>query len=194
MQCNTFRYLLKPDKTRLARFKSGCHLHVGASCISLAPTFFKSQSALIPLLLLSDRDSLRWIRGRFLTGGETKLSRMKPPDTSEQSRFAPTFFYSCGTKNVIRPLPCSSFPNRTRCAGLRFGLRNENIRIGAPFQLRNFLFNTNPRLRRGLLVGQEVSSLSAVTRCAGLTAERWDDGGESVISLAASFYLSDMVV
>ena len=98
MQCNTFRYLLKPDKTRLARFKSGCHLHVGASCISLAPTFFKSQSALIPLLLLSDRDSLRWIRGRFLTGGETKLSRMKPPDTSEQSRFAPTFFYSCGTK------------------------------------------------------------------------------------------------
>jgi hypothetical protein len=27
--------------------------HVGASCISLAPTFFKSQSALIPLLLLS---------------------------------------------------------------------------------------------------------------------------------------------
>ena len=59
--------------------------HVGASCISLAPTFFKSQSALIPLLLLSDRDSLRWIRGRFLTGGETKLSRMKPPDTSEQS-------------------------------------------------------------------------------------------------------------
>ena len=74
MQCNTFRYLLKPDKTRLARFKSGCHLHVGASCISLAPTFFKSQSALIPLLLLSDRDSLRWIRGRFLTGDEIKIS------------------------------------------------------------------------------------------------------------------------
>ena len=34
-------------------------------------------------------------------------------------------------KNVIRPLPCSSFPNRTRCAGLRFGLENENIRIEA---------------------------------------------------------------
>ena len=32
--------------------------------ISLVPTFFKSQSALIPLLLLSDRDSLRWIRAR----------------------------------------------------------------------------------------------------------------------------------
>ena len=34
------------------RFES-CHLdHVGASCISLALTFFKSQSVLIPLLLL----------------------------------------------------------------------------------------------------------------------------------------------
>ena len=31
-------------------------------------------------------------------------------------------------KNVIRPLPCSSFPNRIRYAGSRFGLRNENIR------------------------------------------------------------------
>ena len=53
--------------------------------ISLVPTFFKSQSALIPLLLLSDRDSLRWIRSRFLAGDETKISGMKPPDTSEQS-------------------------------------------------------------------------------------------------------------
>ena len=34
--------------------------HVGASCISLAPTFFKSQSALIPLLLLSKSNPLRW--------------------------------------------------------------------------------------------------------------------------------------
>ena len=34
------------------RFKSGHQHHVGASCISLAPTFFKSQSVLIPLLLL----------------------------------------------------------------------------------------------------------------------------------------------
>ena len=55
-------------------FESPCPHHVGASCISLAPTFYKSQSALIPLLLLSDRDSLRWIRGRFLTGDEIKIS------------------------------------------------------------------------------------------------------------------------
>ena len=30
-------------------------------------------------------------------------------------------FFPAGQKNVIRPLPCSSSPNRTRCAGLRFG-------------------------------------------------------------------------
>ena len=63
-------------------------LHVGASCISLAPTFYKSQSALIPLLLLSDRDSLRWIRGRFLTGDETKISGMKPPAKKKCHPFA----------------------------------------------------------------------------------------------------------
>ena len=38
-----------------------------------------------------------------------------------KARFAPTSFCACGKKDVIRPLPCSSFPNRTRCAGLRFG-------------------------------------------------------------------------
>jgi len=34
--------------------------HVGASSMSLAPTFFKSQSALMPLLLLSKSNPLRW--------------------------------------------------------------------------------------------------------------------------------------
>lgn len=47
--------------------KSGIYsvamFHVGASVISLAPTFFfKSQSALILLLLLSTCDPLRWAR------------------------------------------------------------------------------------------------------------------------------------
>ena len=63
-----------PNRNRCAglRFGFGCrpeslHLesvhafHVGASCISLAPTFFKSQSALIPLLLLSKSQPLRWV-------------------------------------------------------------------------------------------------------------------------------------
>ena len=34
--------------------------HVGASFLSLTPTFFKSQSALIPLLLLFKPQTLRW--------------------------------------------------------------------------------------------------------------------------------------
>ena len=34
--------------------------HVGASFLSLAPTFFKSQSALIPLLLLFKPQTLCW--------------------------------------------------------------------------------------------------------------------------------------
>ena len=39
-------------------FESHYPHHVGASFVSLAPTFFKSQSALIPLLLLFSRDPL----------------------------------------------------------------------------------------------------------------------------------------
>ena len=35
--------------------------------------------------------------------------------------FAPTSFYATGKKDVIRPLPCSSFPTATRCAGLAVG-------------------------------------------------------------------------
>ena len=41
-------------------FESLHPYHVGASYISLAPTFFKSQSALIAPLLLSKSDPLRW--------------------------------------------------------------------------------------------------------------------------------------
>lgn len=40
---NTFRHLLKLAKTRLVRFKSGCHLHVVASGISLATIFYALQ-------------------------------------------------------------------------------------------------------------------------------------------------------
>ncbi len=39
-------------------FESPHRHHVGASFVSLAPTFFKSQSALTPLLLLFSRDPL----------------------------------------------------------------------------------------------------------------------------------------
>ena len=46
-----------------------------------------------------------------------------PPSAPRRSkvRFAPTPFYACGKKDVIRPLPCSSFPTATRCAGLAVG-------------------------------------------------------------------------
>ena len=49
------------------------------SKVRFAPTFFyscgtKERHPPAPLLLLSDRDSLRWIRGRFLTGDEINIS------------------------------------------------------------------------------------------------------------------------
>ena len=54
-------------------------------------------------------------------GGDTVWVRAPPPvPRRSKVRFAPTSFYAYGKKDVIRPLPCSSFPNRTRCAGLRF--------------------------------------------------------------------------
>ena len=43
-------------------FESLRPYHVGASFVSLAPTYFISQSALTPLLLLSNCDLLCWAR------------------------------------------------------------------------------------------------------------------------------------
>lgn len=81
-------YSPRNQVVRRARgFESHPLRHVGASFISLAPTYFISRSALIPLLLLSDRDSLRWIRGRFLVRVKMKISGLKPPDTSEQALY-----------------------------------------------------------------------------------------------------------
>ena len=72
-----------------------------------------------------------------------------PPAAPRRSkvRFAPTSFYTCGKKDVIRPLPCSSFPTATRCAGLAVGgppcgrhfSRLRNIDFNLPFQERNLL-------------------------------------------------------
>ena len=66
-----------------------------------------------------------------------------PPRAPRRSkvRFAPTSFYATGKKDVIRPLPCSSFPTATRCAGLAVGgppcgrhFRSEgNIDFNRPF-------------------------------------------------------------
>ena len=56
-------------------------------------------------------------------------------------RFAPTTFYTCGKKVVIRPLPCSSSPNRTRCRWASiwycrfaaFFVSDRNINFNRPF-------------------------------------------------------------
>ena len=50
-----------------------------------------------------------------------------------------------------------------------------------PHQLKNFLFDTNPRLWRGFLVGQEVFSLPNATRFAGLAFG--GDGGRGISGL-----------
>ena len=62
------------------------------SKVRFAPTFFyscgtKERHPPAPLLLLSDRDSLRWIRGRFWTEGETEISKLKPPSMSPQASY-----------------------------------------------------------------------------------------------------------
>ena len=54
---------------------------------------------------------------------------MKPPDSSSQASYRlRRVFYASHQKLIPRSFCCSSLPNRTRCAGLRFGLGNENIR------------------------------------------------------------------
>ena len=130
-----------PNRNRCAglRFGFGCrpeslHLesvhafHVGASCISLAPTFFKSQSALIPLLLLSTREPqrsrwrlcrltdaacplrvLRWVRGWFGCGTSYNNRLFLLHLRNRNRRFG--FFYSfrrAFTRAVLLSV-CSSF-------------------------------------------------------------------------------------
>ena len=81
-------------------FESSHSDHVGASYVSLAPTFFKSQSALTPLLLLSNCDPLRWarswwaaLRAAFFS---TKMSilTISPPKRIEIARFQAFFALS----------------------------------------------------------------------------------------------------
>ena len=84
--------------------------HVGASFVSLAPTFFKSQSALTPLLLLSKPDPL-WL-GSGLVFGERHKSCIATRTTSEQALYRLLRFF---IKIRARLRRCSSFPNRTRC-------------------------------------------------------------------------------
>ena len=76
-------------------------------------------------------------RNRVVRKGTWVRIPPSPPRRSKV-RFAPTSFYACGKKDVIRPLPCSSFPTTTRCAGLAVG----GPPCGRPFsRLRNIDFS-----------------------------------------------------
>ncbi len=79
------------------------------SKVRFAPAFFyscgiKERHPPAPLLLLSNRDSLRWIRGWFLARAKKITHRMCPRFRFwSKVRFAPAFFYSCGaTVFVVR--------------------------------------------------------------------------------------------
>ena len=122
-------------------------------------------------------------------------------------RFAPTSFYACGKKDVIRPLPCSSFPTATRCAGLAVGgppcgrllyARKRHIACDELFHFTAKLiarslklllaskpdplslgFGLGPPLRGGFFLSQKNIDFNRLFQLAA-----------SVISLAASFFLS----
>ena len=72
-------------------------LHI--ACSYFLCLWQKSQSALIPLLLLPNPDPLSLGSGFVFYG---------------KVRFSTALSISRGIESVIRPLPCSSFPNRTR--------------------------------------------------------------------------------
>ena len=120
--------LSKPNPLRWASVWLGCKpenfsihtvaiFHLVTSFISLAPTFFKSQSALMPLLLLSNRDSLRWIRGWFWVQTRKLVPRKCSPFPRRRGLriVRDDFLFE---KVIAHSLRCSSFPNRTRFAGL----------------------------------------------------------------------------
>ncbi len=50
--------------------------------------------------------------------------------TPEQSSLCSGVFFAAGIKDAVRPLPCSSFPTATRCAGLAVGFLS---RLAASF-------------------------------------------------------------
>ena len=72
----------------------------------------KAHRALILLLLASKPQPLCWV---------AVWIRRFAAVSSAKSALRPRSFLPLAEKNVIRPLPCSSFPTATRCAGLAVG-------------------------------------------------------------------------
>lgn len=107
-------------------FKKFCittHTIVGASFISLAPTYFLSQSALMPLLLLSSKSNpLCWVSIWFsLTEATSPVLPLRPQ--GRKACFAALSFYDFGKEasspqagldpfTAILPEFCVIFPSR----------------------------------------------------------------------------------
>ena len=94
--------------------------HVGASCISLAPTFFTKKSecaqSAAPPFQSANAVLVCGLRGRGFRGGCIFFINTKHIGASLVS-LAPIFFQkvrACSRR-------CFSFPNRTRSIGLRLG-------------------------------------------------------------------------
>ena len=92
-------------------------LHVGASYISLALTFSKVRARSLRRSSFPNRT--RFAGLRFGLGSNLERKSILPTYcTSEQAAYRLLRLFS---KVRARSLRCSSFPNRTRFAGLRFG-------------------------------------------------------------------------
>ena len=79
----------------------------------------KSQSALIPLLLLSKSNPLRWASiWASLMRSINSVSPLVP--RRSKLHIACSVFLCLRQKNVIRPLSCSPLPNRPPAPGINF--------------------------------------------------------------------------
>ena len=94
-------------------FESLPACHVGANVISFAPTFFKSQSARILLLLLSKSQPLRRIVIWWENGFQCIAAAWAYAGTNDIP-FAPAFFKSQSARILLLPLraDCSAGPDR----------------------------------------------------------------------------------
>ena len=102
-------------------FESPLGHHVAADAISFAATFLQ-KSPLTHFVAAPPQTGPAALGSGLVSGADLEACPQNCMVHSRRSkvRFAPKLFYAHAQKSVIRPLPCSSSPNRTRCTGLRF--------------------------------------------------------------------------
>ena len=104
-------------------FESPPGHHVGASCISLAPTFLqkseRTHSAAPPFQPRFASLDSRLVLDIDLKAGVSKVFTLS--NSSQASYRLRRVFYAPHQKLIVRSFCCSSFPNRIRFAGFRFG-------------------------------------------------------------------------